>query len=126
MESVFTPTTKDLRDWADNPAASRMVPVSPDSLRSVADRLDAQAAEIAALRVDAERYRFAKGGHPDIRICQYDEAECAWVKIGESELDAAMQAKANAPAFAFAGCTFISRPDFAYESVWVKIEGDKP
>ena len=43
-------TSKDLRDWASNPAASRMVPISPVTLRYVADRLDAQDAEIAALK----------------------------------------------------------------------------
>lgn len=50
MKKDFTPTSKELRDWADNPAASRMVPVSPTSLRAVADLLDAQEAEIATLR----------------------------------------------------------------------------
>lgn len=54
MKKDFTPTSKELRDWADNPAASRMVPVSPTSLRAVADLLDAQEAEIAALKVERD------------------------------------------------------------------------
>ena len=43
-------TSNDLRDWSHYPAASRMVPVLPATLRSVADQLDAKDAEIAALR----------------------------------------------------------------------------
>lgn len=34
------PKTNDLRDWADNPAASKMVPISPGTLHSIADELD--------------------------------------------------------------------------------------
>lgn len=51
-------TSNDLRDWANDPTASNIVPVSPETLRCVAARLDAKDAEIAALRLDAERYRW--------------------------------------------------------------------
>lgn len=46
-------TPKKLRDWADNPAASGMVPVSPKTLRFLADEID-------SLRQDADRYRMIK------------------------------------------------------------------
>lgn len=40
------PTPDDLRKWADNPAASGMTPVHPETLRWLADRLEALTAKV--------------------------------------------------------------------------------
>ena len=42
LERRRTEMAKSLREWADNPAVNGMVPVSPQTLREVAELLEGQ------------------------------------------------------------------------------------
>ena len=116
MKKDFTPTSKELRDWADNPAASRMVPVSPTSLRAVADLLDAQAAEIAALKNDRDGWHQQASGRIDDALqfaSERDEAraEIAALKAGLAVMRDCFPTPAAAGALEDAWAEAMSMPE---------------